>query len=67
MIIDVDVAAGRGGKTLATISRPVLDRLLSGRTLGIALRPLGAVSASFYAMENQGGRFAARLYFDLQE
>jgi hypothetical protein len=64
MIIDIDVTEGRGGTTLATISNPVLQRLVDGKTLGLAIRPLGAVHASFYAMENQGGRFSAKLHFN---
>jgi hypothetical protein len=47
MIIDVNVAGQRGGKTFATISRPVLQRLLDGKTLGLAIRPLGAIHAAF--------------------
>jgi hypothetical protein len=64
MIIDIDVTEGRGGTTLATISNPVLQRLVDGKTLGLAIRPLGAVLASFYAMENQAGRFSAKLHFN---
>jgi hypothetical protein len=67
MIMDVDVAGQRGGRTLATISRPVLQRMLDGRTRGIAVRPLGAVHASFYAVENQAGRFCAKLHFTTME
>ena len=63
MIIDVDVAQLRGGKTFATISRPVLQRMIDGTTLGLAIRPLGAVHASFYAAENQGGTQGAVLHF----
>jgi hypothetical protein len=65
MIIDVDVSEGRGGTTLATISNPVLQRMIDGRTLGLAIRPLGAVTASFYSMENQRGRFSAKLHLNL--
>ncbi len=69
MIIDVEVAEDtlpveRGSKVLATISRPVLQRLLDGRTKGIALKPLGAISASFYASEYENGRLSARLLFN---
>jgi len=66
MIIDWPVTDGDGGKTRLTISRPVLQRLVSGRTLGIAVKALGAISASFYAMENDDSRGAARLLFDLE-
>jgi len=65
MIIDIDVTEGRGGRTLATISNPVLQRLIDGRTFGLAIRPLGAINASFYAMENQGGKLSAKLHFNL--
>jgi hypothetical protein len=65
MIIDVDVNAKRGGKNFITISKPVLQRMIDGRTLGLAIRPLGAVHASFYAMENQDGRLGAKLHLNL--
>lgn len=67
MIIDWPVAAGDGGKTYLTIPLPVLQRLFDGKTLGLALTPLGAVNASFYAREDRGGRAAARLLFNLEE
>jgi hypothetical protein len=63
MIIDVAVNGSRGGRNLITVSRPVLQRMLDGRTRGLAIKPLGAVSASFYACENQGGKFAPILHF----
>jgi len=71
MIIDVEVAEDtlpveRGSKVLVTISRPVLQRLLDGRTNGIALKPLGAINASFYASEHEHGRLAARLLFNVR-
>jgi hypothetical protein len=66
MIIDWPVTEGDGGKTYFTISKPVLQRMIDGKTLGIAIKPLGAISAAFYAVENEGGRQAARLRFNLQ-
>ncbi len=71
MIIDLEVAEDtlpveRGSKVLATISRPVLQRLLDGSTKGIALKPLGAITASFYASEFERGRLAARLLFNVR-
>lgn len=66
-IIDWPVAAGDGAKTRLTIPAPVLQRLVDGRTLGIALTPLGAVEASFYAREERGGRSAAVLRFNIKE
>jgi hypothetical protein len=66
MIIDIDVNERRGDRNLATIPAPVLQRLLDGRTLGLALRPLGAVCASFFAREHQGGTRGAILHLSLQ-
>lgn len=66
MIIDWPVAAGDGGKTYLTIPLPVLQRLVDGKSLGIAMTPLGAVNASFYSREDRGGRAAARLLFNLK-
>ena len=67
MIIDWPITAGDGGKTYLTIGKPVLQRMIDGKTLGIAIKPLGAISASFYSMENETGKNAARLYFDLEK
>jgi hypothetical protein len=67
MIIDYPPAESDGGKTYLTISKYVLQRLIDGRTLGIAVRPLGALDACFYASEEKDGRFAPRLRFDLEE
>lgn len=64
MIIDWPVSEGDGAKTYLTISRPVLQRLIDGRTLGIAVRPLGAIHAAFYSKEFENGKFAARLLFN---
>ncbi len=63
MIIDVTVIGTRGGKNLITISRPVLQRMLDGRTVGLAIKPLGAVNAAFYAMESNNGKHAPVLHF----
>ena len=67
MIIDWPITEGDGGKTYFTISRPVLQRMIDGRTLGIAIKPLGSISASFYALEEDDGRAAARLLFNVKE
>jgi hypothetical protein len=67
MIIDWPVAEGDGARTHFTISKPVLQRLVDGKTLGIAIKPLGSIDASFYAMEDDGGRSGARLLFNVQE
>ncbi|MGA2532444.1 MAG: hypothetical protein ABSG19_05340 [Candidatus Aminicenantales bacterium] len=67
MIIDWPVTEGDGGKTYLTISKPVLQRLIDGKTLGIAIKPLGAINASFYSMEENGGKSSARLLFNLRK
>ena len=66
MIIDWPVTEGDAGKTYFTISRPVLQRMLDGKTLGLALKPLGAIKAAFHSMESDRGQHAARLLFDLE-
>jgi hypothetical protein len=67
MIIDWPVTAGDGAKTYLTIPPVVLQRLADGKTLGIALTPLGSLEASFYSREQSGGSLAARLLFNLQK
>lgn len=65
MIIDIDVANGQGSTNLITISNPVLQRMLDGKTLGLAIRSLGPVNASFYAMENGENNYCAKLHFNV--
>jgi hypothetical protein len=65
MIIDIEVSEKRGGRNLITIPNPVLQRMIDGKTLGLAMKPLGVVNASFYAMENQDGKFSPQLHFNL--
>ncbi len=63
MIIDWPVTETAGAKTWFTISRPVLQRLADGRTLGIAVTPLGSINASFSTREAD----APRLLFNIEE
>jgi hypothetical protein len=65
MIIDWPATPGDGGKTYLTIGRPVLQRLIDGRSKGIAIKALGAIHAAFYSKDDASGR-SARLYFDLE-
>lgn len=67
MIIDDTVAAGGGATTHFTISRPVLQRLIDGRTLGLAVRPLGSIAAAFYDGQYDDGRHAPRLLLNVVE
>ncbi len=62
MIFDTDVAEAADGKTFVTLPRPVMQRLLDGRTRGLILRPLGAIVPSLYASEDDVGR-GPRLHF----
>ncbi len=66
MIIDWPVTGGDGSKTYLTIGKPVLQRMIDGKSLGIAIKPLGALNAAFYAMEDDNGKHAARLRFNLE-
>jgi hypothetical protein len=37
--------------------------MLDGRTVGLAIKPLGAVNAAFYAMESYNGKHTPVLHF----
>lgn len=65
MIIDDSVTWNKNGKVLFTISQPVLQRMIDGKTLGIAIRPLGAVNVSFYA-KDEDEKKAPRLYIKVE-
>jgi hypothetical protein len=67
MIIDWPVTPGDGAKTYLTISKTVLQRMIDGKTHGIAIKALGAIDASFYSMEDEAGKYSARLHFNLQK
>ena len=47
--------------------RPCSSGSIDGRSLGLALTPLGAIDAAFYAREARGGAASARLLFNLEE
>lgn len=64
MIFDSEVYDQPGSKNFITISKPVLQRLIDGRTKGILIRPLGAINPSFYASENQD-KNSPKLHFNL--
>ncbi len=67
MIYDIDLSDQPGSKNYITISKPVLQRLLDGKTKGLLIRPLGSLDASFYASENQMGDDGPRLHFDVKQ
>ena len=57
----IDVPAGTAGElTLVPVSPPVLERLLDGRSKGLAILSHGGISATFSA----GGEDAPTLHFD---
>jgi len=64
MIFDFDVSEESGSKYFITISKPVLQRLIDGKTKGLLIRPLGALDASFYASENKNG---PKLHFNTKK
>jgi len=66
MVYDFEVNEEQGGKNYITISQPVLQRLINGTTKGLLLRPLGAITASFYASENQKESYTAKLHFTIK-
>lgn len=59
-IVDLDVSGPAGQAVRIPVSEPVLRRLQRGETKGLALRPLGPVSASFLA----GDRFTPTLHLE---
>jgi hypothetical protein len=65
MIYDIDLSDQPGSKNYVTISKPVLQRLLDGKTKGLLIRPLGSLDASFYALENNTGNNGPKLHFNV--
>lgn len=65
MMIDVPPARERGGRTLISVSPPVLQRLFSGRTRGLAIYGQGALTASFYSGQ-AGEDYAPTLHFNVK-
>ena len=66
MVIDWEVSPEDGTTTLFTLPKVVLQRMIDGKTFGLAIKPLGAVNATFKSMEDEGGKSAPRLHFDLE-
>ncbi|MEJ2544878.1 MAG: hypothetical protein P8Y99_12500 [Calditrichaceae bacterium] len=64
MIYDAEISEQPGNKNFITISRPVLERLINGKTKGLLIRPLGAINSSFYASENQN-KYSPKLHFNV--
>lgn len=66
MAVDKTPAGERGGTTRIVLPRPVMQRLLDGRTRGLMLRPLGALEASFYDADHEDESVAPKLHFNLR-
>jgi len=67
MIIDIDIPDVKDEPRRIHIPRPVIQRLLDGRTKGIALYPLGALHASFYPGDSPADPRWPALYFNVAE
>lgn len=65
MLFDTEINEKKNGKTFITISKPVLQRMISGKTKGLLMRPLGAINASFFSSEN-GFDNCPKLYFNIK-
>lgn len=67
MVYDLALNDSPRGKNFITISQPVMQRLLNGTTKGLLIRPLGAINATFYALENEDAQLAPTLHFTTAE
>jgi hypothetical protein len=67
MIFDADLSDEPGSKNFITISKPVLQRLLEGKTKGLLIRPLGALDASFYGSEDREANNSPKLHFNIKQ
>jgi hypothetical protein len=65
MIIDIDLPKQKDKPLYIHIPRPVIQRLLNGRTKGIAIYPLGTLHASFYPGNNLNDPLRPKLYFNI--
>ena len=63
MIYDTELSPEPGAKNFITISKPVLQRMIDGKTKGLLIRPLGSIDASFYASEDKPGN-GPKLHFN---
>lgn len=64
MMIDVPAATEAGATTLIGVSPPVLRRLLSGETRGLAIQAQGALFGSFASSLADDPEARPRLYFN---
>lgn len=62
-VIDSKVEQTKFGKTRVTISKPVMERLISGQTKGLAILPLGLINTGFYGDDSE---HPPKLYFNAE-
>ncbi len=65
-IVDAPVTPGKGNKTTVNISKPVLQRLIDGKTSGLAIGPLGAINFHMMSKDNATSGHAATLRFNVE-
>jgi hypothetical protein len=65
MIVDAELNDEPGSRNMITISKQVMQRLLDRKTKGLLIRPLGALDASFYSLEDQPGKKGPKLHFNI--
>ncbi|MFL6551230.1 MAG: hypothetical protein ACJ8OJ_21270 [Povalibacter sp.] len=66
MTIDLELGSKPGEKAYFTLPRPVMQRLLDGKTKGLLIKPLGALSGSVFASEDKSGN-GPKLHFSTAE
>lgn len=66
MILDVEVSPEANKKIYITIPEPVMQRLINGKSYGLAMQPLGPVQASFYDSQNNVEGYTPKLFFNAE-
>lgn len=62
MIIDVKVRENNKEKILITIPKYIIQKMIEGKTKGIAIRALSPINVSFYSSEYKDGKYAPELH-----
>ncbi|GGD10172.1 hypothetical protein GCM10011342_18880 [Aquisalinus flavus] len=65
MMIDVPPVPQKGAVTLIPVSPPVLQRLIDGKTSGLAIEAQGAISATFRSSQAREKELRPVLYFNM--
>ena len=66
LVMDTPPEPKQGAKTIIPVSPPVMERLFSGKTKGLAFYSQGAVNASFASSEADDPGDRPTLYFDIE-